>query len=418
MTDEDMAHSTGNACKSCTSHNGPVCMLTVSPDGRWIASASSNLGILWDAHHGRPIREWLHPMDGSPTMSIAFSPDSSRLACCGHVKGRRPFVQIMPADKGSRIAVLESPFLGSGDDAPILQFACAWLSDKLIFVCLAPSTIFVRTWNAQTFEPLSSWEDATSIDHGSLLFSCDGRWLAVVAVHGPLEAYRTRSGTTAVPLCVLWDLDSDTPMGGPPTREVLSARSSQDDVLAASFDPEGERLVLSFADHTIRIWSVGTRETLLSVAEPTPLEFEPRYHLYRAISGADAYTKKAVAFSPDGRYLLSLRFISIEERVETLVILWDSLSGRPLLRWDDTQPSEVCRNSGLVGFSPSGTHVAFTANGGRVHVVDLSRGTHISRQPELGLRSMRHDATSIAFSPDGQTLCWGTRGGDVEISSF
>ena len=140
-------------------------MLAVSPDGRWIASASCSLAILWDARPRRPVQEWLHPMDCSPTTSIAFSRDCSRLACGGHIKGRKPFVQILPADKGSRLAVLEGPALD--DDDPILQLTCAWLPDRLIFVCLGRSTISVRIWDAQRFDPLLSWEDATSIDHGS-----------------------------------------------------------------------------------------------------------------------------------------------------------------------------------------------------------------------------------------------------------
>ncbi|KAI1794829.1 WD40-repeat-containing domain protein [Ganoderma leucocontextum] len=356
-------------------------------------------------------------MDYSVTMgSFAFSPDSDRLACCAHTKGRRPFVQILSTGEGSRrLAILEGPAL-QADDGPVSQLVCAWFPDRLIFVCLARSTILVRIWDAQTFEAHFGWQDTTPIRGGTLLLSCDGRRLAVVAIYRPLDDIFLPTNTlrTANPsLCVLWDLET----GGP--REVLNARGAADKVLAASFDPQGERLVLSFADHAIRVWSVATRESLLSVAEPIPVEFDPRYHLYsRIMSRSSEVFSKAVVFSPDGRFLLSLRYMRIEARRETLAMLWDSRSGRPLLRWDDTQPSGgLCRNFGLALFTPAGTHVAFTANDGRVHMFDLSRG--LWAQEDMTTQfGLRHDVTSLVLSPDGQTLCWGTHGGQVEIHSL
>ncbi|PIL22875.1 hypothetical protein GSI_15571 [Ganoderma sinense ZZ0214-1] len=363
-------------------------------------------------------------------VSIAFSPDSERLACCGHIKGRTPFVQILSVDKGSRLAILEGLALDYND--PILQLACAWLPDKLIFACLSRSTLYVRIWDPHTFEPLSSWQDVLPISHGSpsLLLSHDGRRLAVAAIYDPSKgAMRPTWGHPSaanIPLCVLQDLET----GGP--HEVLRARGNQGDVRAASFDREGERLALSFADHTIRIWSVATRELVLSVAEPIPLEFDPCYHLYNRISSRFLsldVSAKAVAFSPDGRHLLSLRYMRVEDRLETLVILWDTLTGRPLLRWDDTRSPGVYRNSGLAAFTPCGRYVAFAANDGRVHVFDLSCGglsvrSHWRSRSEdvsMQLRPLStswHVAESLVFSSDGQTLCWGTRDGGVEIRLF
>ena len=115
-----------------------------------------------------------------------------------------------------------------------------------------------------------------------------------------------------------------------------------------------------------------------------------------------------------------------EERMETLTMLWDAWSGRPLLRWDGTRLCGGC-HAGLVAFSPAGTYVSFTADDGSVEVFDLYRGlpvrTHLGQEdvaPQSGLRPMRGhgSASSLALSTDGQILCWGTWRGEVEIRSF
>ena len=202
-------------------------------------------------------------------MSIAFSPGSERLACYGYIKGRRPFVQILPAGSGNRLAILEGPDLELSDDGTAVpQLACAWFPGRLIFVCLVRTTVFVRIWNGETFDLQLGWQDINLIDHGTLLLSGDGRKLAVAAIRDPWGVMPRRfraSASTDVPLCVLWDLDQDVDADGLHELEALRARNNnnQDEALAASLDHDGSRLALSFADHTIRIWSVATRETLL-----------------------------------------------------------------------------------------------------------------------------------------------------------
>ena len=138
---------------------------------------------------------------------------------------------------------------------------------------------------------------------------------------------------------------------------------------------------------------------------------------------------KAVAFAPDRHRLLSLRHTrSCEGLVEMLLVDWDTLSGRPLRIYNETLPSGACSSFGLVQFSPAGTHVAFTSTDKRIHVIDLSRGllpgVRTFGRPgdratrRFGLRSDHYDVTTLVFSPDGHTLCWATRGGEVEICSL
>ncbi|KAM5538660.1 hypothetical protein V8D89_007689 [Ganoderma adspersum] len=459
----DVEFSGGNVCQSYAPHNGQVSALAVSPDGRWVASGSRGLAIIWDAHTRQAVHEWVIPMAQPPSAdSFAFSPDSTRIACCGYNRGRTS-VEIRGVDDGHRISILEGYKINNNGGVLLSQLTCAWFPNQLIFVSLTCSTIVVQTWNAHTLEQSSTRKYVAPFQSGSLVLSPDGRHLVGLTVAGstrcPMDnkhptnhhrlrvgsrqrsrtasrprsypASRTRFTLPNYPLCVLWDLDTSG------SGEVLLKGLDCERVLAASFDREGKRLALSLANHTIRIWNPKTRE-LLSMAEPTEelgLTAGPHRHLYPRMP--PEVFSKAVTFAPDGRHLLSLRYMrTCDGQIETLLVAWDTLSRRPVLtcteyeKYGDTVLSAVGRDGGVARFAPTCTHVAFTAGGGRVQDIDLSSGVPLKTRTfegpqdlpagrQFGLQRDHYNVTtSLVFSPDGRTLCWATRDGEVEIRSF
>ncbi|PIL22878.1 hypothetical protein GSI_15574 [Ganoderma sinense ZZ0214-1] len=458
--------SSGNACKPYAVHNGPVSALAVSPDGSWIASRSRNLVIIWDARTRMRAHEWVLPMDQPPSAeSFAFSPDSKHLACSIYDRGRSS-VEIRHVDDGHSVGVLGGCEIDNHGDGTLSQLICAWFPDRLLSVSLALSTVLVQSWDARTFERPSVQRYVAPFDHGSLVLSPSGRHLVGLAAAAgsircpvtnkrpvnpprPRVGYRQRSRTahrppshsarrtwpalSSHPLCVLWNLDAGDP------GEVLLNGSDRQRVLAASFDCESDRLALSLADHTIRVWDTKTREQVLSMAEPFEerglmAPAEPHRHLYFPMPSA--VLSKAITFAPDGRHLLSLRKMRIcDGRAETLLTAWDTLSGQMVLgdvryeNYDDTASSAVgARGCGLARFGPGCTPVASTSSDARrIHVMDLSRGFPLKTRtfggPEgprrqCGLPPDDLDVTAFVFSPDGHTLCWATKGGEVEIRSF
>ena len=451
--------SQGNTCRLYAPHNGLVSALAVSSDGRWIASGSRDVGIIWDARTRQPIHEWIMPVAHCPSAdSFAFSPDSKYLAYDACIEGK-PLIKIRNVEKGHKIAALQGCNFGDQAAGLLLQLTCAWLPDRLICVSLTRFRVVVQTWDAHTLSPKFIREYVAPFDHGSLLLSPDGRRLAGIAATTaalipaankrpadrpppcrtsgqrscsanhprPHTARRAQAPAANYPLCVLWDLDADDP------GEVLLSGQGCDQVLAASFDRDSERLVLSLTNHTIWVWNMTTRQ-LLSITEPTAREVPrglPAYSYHRpwlqTVTPLEVLSK-AATFTPDGRRLLSLRHTrSPEGRLEALLMAWDARSGVPLQGRDSILPPEVGRNLRLARFSPAGTHVALAANDGKVHVIDLlsirlskrwTFGAPEETPARLGLPLDCRDATRLVFSFDGHTLCWGTRGGEVEIRSF
>ena len=409
-------------------------------------------------------------MDQPPSAdSFAFSPDSTRIACCAYSNGRTS-VEIRGVDDGHKIRALKGCEIDDNDGMPLSQLTCAWFPNELILVSLTRSTIIVQTWNAHTLEQSPTRKYVAPFQRGSLVLSPDGRRLVGLTIAGSAHcptaskrptnyprlrhiSGRQRSRTTSrsrsypasrtrfarptlnCPLCVLWDLDTSD------SGEVLLKGPHCERVLAASFDRESRRLALSLANHTIRIWNPKTRE-LLSMAEPIEelgLTASPHRHLY--FRTPPEVFSKAVTFAPDGRHLLSLRYMrTCDGQIETLLVAnWDTQSRRSVLtcteyeKYDDRLSSAhaVGRDGGVARFAPTCTHVAFTAGGGKVHDMNLLSDLPLKTQTfESGLQDLpagrlfglRPDhcgvATSLVFSPDGQTLCWATSGGGVEIRSL
>jgi WD40 repeat protein/serine/threonine protein kinase len=140
---------------------------------------------------------------------------------------------------------------------------------------------------------------------------------------------------------------------------------------------------------------------------PASLGFEWRY-LWRlqasslhVLQGADD-SVRTVAFSPDGRYVVSAGF-------EPKVRIWNSRTGK-LEHVLDTHT--VGLNS--VAYSPDGKFLATAARDGNLSIWDVAApGAGISPAPRITFAAHRQEVFSVAFSPDGRRLASG--GGDHMI---
>ncbi|MCW2881527.1 MAG: High-affnity carbon uptake protein Hat/HatR, partial [Sphaerisporangium sp.] len=246
-------------------HSRAVNDIEISPDGRVIASASSDTTVrLWDVH-GNPIATLGdHP---DHVRAVAFSPDGHRLATVT----RSHTVTVWDVDSRRRLTTITYKGLGASTDVgfdPHGRFLVATALGRF-------------RWDVHDLESAAE-----------VPFPGPGYLVSALAFspRAPLLATTGPAGDL-----VVWDLAQD--------REVRALRTRQGSVLDVAFSPDGKLVATAGADRTVKLWDTRTGEP------------------YATLSGHTAPIQ-VLAFSRDGRALASAG----DDRT---IIVWDLASRRP-----------------------------------------------------------------------------------------
>jgi WD40 repeat protein/serine/threonine protein kinase len=405
--------ATGKLARSLKGHTEEVVGLSLSADGRWLASTACNTRqvskagevCIWDlaSHGNKPVHRLPRPA-GKHLFSVAMSGDG-RLVAAACLDGR---VYLFDRESGKPAGTL------GGSPHPLRAVAfrpdgaqvAAGNSNGLVLLWDVKRLALLRQMPRQDLDGGAVVREPRPI--GALAYSRDGRRL--FSASGP---------ETATGEVKLWDPDTGqelltlpgrlavaiSPDGRrvaagaagltgqaavrvwsePQQSEFRAVRRHAGSVRGMAASPDGKRFASAADDGSVRLWDAETGEVRL------------------ALEGHEARVW-AVAFSPDGRRLISAGADGAR--------LWDLEAGKPLRHFKGHQ-GDVCAATFL---DPG--RAATGGFDGRACIWRLSDG----RQ----LRTLRHGMRvfSLAASPDGKQLAsgadhlriWDTRTGEERLT--
>ena len=362
---------------------GFVRVAVFSPDGRTLATNSTEGTRLWDTLTGKPLATFPQPFR-IVSHALAFSPDG-RVLAMGFGSGvllrealtGKPLVQLeyeslVDALAFSRDGRTFATFSSNGtidirDTATGRQLRASRLESKLeglaaafspdgrILATSSAGEGSVRVWDTFTGKALALSFKAQ--EASSMAFSPDGRTLGTGSRDGTIN---------------LWDAGTGKPLASP------LYQSSR--ITAISFSPDGRTLVTGLTDGTTRLWEV-------IIGKPLEPSFQQEH--------------VAATFSADGRTLAA-------GSTDGTVRLWDSatMTGKPRAIPLSNKVAIVA-----VALSPDGRALAAGSLDGTVLLLDVVSGKtlamHTFRQKGPGL--------ILAFSPDSRTLASGDFSGGVKL---
>ena len=374
-----------------TRHAVPA--LAFSPDGGRLATASFGRRVdVWDTTSGQLLRS-LPPQSGL-VLGVAFSPDpDGRLIVS---VGEDKIVHVWDAARDRELLGLRGHTGVCG---------CVAFSPDGLRLASASIDGTIRIWDATPLRDDQRQETLTISEHGveiwSLAVSPDGKKIASAAFGPPAMIWDAKTKHVSdrfndydsVVFCVAWDRDGRRiALAGANGDQftvkvkILGAKSEQDEFslpagseyFAVAFSPDGKYLVTGNGDRLVQVWDANNGEPIR----------QPIHTL-----GAHKGVLRGVVFSPDPdhKHLASVSS-------DGVVNLWDATrltaDQKPRFLTDRTHSPGVGLN---LAFSPDGKRLATGGKEYMVKIWDVETGDLLRTLP-----GHSGDVYTVAFSPDGR----------------
>ncbi len=369
-------------------HPDPVTRAVFSPDGAEVATTGEDpVARVWDTRTGRLLAELRGHTNG---VGVPIFSSDGRLVLTSSDDGT---ARVWSLDSG------QPARLGShGREVSVVGFAA---DDRLALSRGADWTARLWDTNARTRvrtigdpKRLPVLDAALSPDGGRVLTGAIGRagvaaMISAVDAGGPVVSLRNPTGGKA--LSVAFSPDGRLAAGGGTDHVVRiwdattgtllhELRGHRREVDRVVFSPDGTRLASVARFDSTKIWNVASGRLL------TTLPGQP------GILRADA------AFSPDGRLVVTT---APPATIAGPSAVRDAATGKPIFTLGDLTAEIVS-----VAFSPDGRFLLTASRGDPTRLWEIASGRAV-----LELRGESGETNVAAFSPDGRWIATGGRDG-------
>jgi WD40 repeat protein len=369
-------------------HRDWVRALAFSPDGKYLASGGNDHDVcIWNVADG----ERLYVLRGHQMWvnDVGFSSDGRLLAS----SGEDGVVQLWDPRQGEHIRALEKAPDSQGERLNGLDFAPLDFATMSYLLAVGSRAGVVYIWDTRTGKWLRTLR-GHMLPVRSVSFSADGRMLASGGDDGTIHLWDPQTG-------VAWPALSGhskivRSVAFSPVKGSFSIFSGSDDgtircwdapsqnltgtldlftkgISCICFKPDGKTLISAGPGNLVQLWDVASGDTV----------------------GSQEHTDKptSVACSPDGNLIAS------GGGNDNTVRLWDN-TGKQLRVWDTNHIGGV----NYVAFSPDGRYLVSAGNDDTVRLWS-NEGSQ-----DRAFEGHEAGVNGVAFSPNGCLLA--TAGGD------